>query len=85
MQIVRPAHEQLSDDEVAAALAAVQALLSQEQLAATASAEHDDGWRNSARLAVQKLRPVRTQTAPRWSTIERLRRVVGGQYDVRSF
>ena len=85
MQIVRSAHDQPGDDEVAAALAAVQSLLSQEQLPAAAPPEHDDGWRNSARLAVQKLRPVRTRTVPRWSTIERLRRAVGGRYDVRSF
>lgn len=85
MQIVRPAHEQLSDDEVAAAFAAVQVLLSEEQSPATVPDEGDSGWRSSARLAVQKLQPAKTQTVPRWSTIERLRRAIGGRYDVRSF
>lgn len=85
MQIVQPADGQLSDDEIAAALAAVQALLSEEQRAEAVPDAGDDGWRNSARLAVQHLRPTRTRTAPRWSTIERLRRAVAGRYDVRSF
>lgn len=85
MQTIRAANQQPTDDEVAAALAAVQALLSAEQAEATAGAVASSGWSNSAKLAVQRLRPVKTRTAPRWQTIERLRRTIGGRYDVRSF
>jgi hypothetical protein len=79
------ANEQPTDDEVAAALAAVQALLSAEQSGPQAAPIAPQGWSNSAKLAVQKLRPDKLQTAPRWHTIERLRRAIGGRYDVRSF
>jgi hypothetical protein len=78
------ANEQPTDDEVAAALAAVQALLSAEQ-PGPENAPVAQGWSNSAKLGVQKLRPAKLQTAPRWHTIERLRRAIGGRYDVRSF
>lgn len=84
MQIVESANDQPTDDEVAAALAAVQALLSTEQAQPSATPA-TAGWSNSAKLAVQNLRPDKVQTAARWQTIERLRRAIGGRYDVRSF
>lgn len=85
MQPTQPAIDQPTEDEVAAALAAVQALLSAEQSQPMPVAAVDDGWHNSAKLAVQQVRPARTRIAPRWQTIERLRRAIGGRYDVRSF
>lgn len=85
MQLVLGQDQQLSDDEVAAALAAVQAVLSLEQRAPAAPEPISSGWRNSGRLAVQKLQPAKTSVVPRWQTIERLRKTIGGRYDARSF
>ncbi len=72
-----------ADDEVAAALAAVQLYLAVEY---TTSQPTDipprQQWRESARLVVQGLRPTRTATSLRWNAVERLRRNRGGDYGV---
>jgi hypothetical protein len=60
-----------TEDEVAAALAAVQWYLEEPDERAPAVPV---GWRDSARLAVQHLRPARIALRPAWGTIERLRR-----------
>ncbi len=76
--------ESLDDEEVVAALAAVQAYLAAEleveQQTITDNAA--DRWPDSAKLVVQNLQPMRTPVPPRWSTIERLRRGPGGGYGV---
>jgi hypothetical protein len=76
IQIVSPSEIQPSDDEVAAALAAVQAYLATEQVDIQPVAE-STGWQRSAKLSVQGLRPTRTSVPARWNTIERLRRASG--------
>ena len=63
------------DDELAAALAAVDIVLHAAQPPADiAGSEASADWHSAAKLSVQGLRPARTGVAPRWSTIERLRR-----------
>lgn len=72
------------DDEVVAALAAVEAYLAVEQpaLPQDRAAPADEPWRDSAKLVVQRLQPGRTRTTLRWSTIERVRRDNGGSSGV---
>ena len=67
---------QPTDDEVAAAIAAVQAYLAIEEPSRQPTAE-STGWQRSAKLPVQGLRPARIAAPPRWNTIERLRRASG--------
>ena len=83
MPFVLTTTEHADDDEVAAALAAIQLLLATETQ--PSAPEPRDGWHDSAKLAVQHLRPSRTAVAPRWHTIERLRRTIGGRYSARDF
>jgi hypothetical protein len=66
------------DDELAAALMAVQLVLEAEQTADEPMPAPAAGWQHSAKLTVQGLRPARTATAPVWATIERIRRGGGG-------
>ena len=74
----------LEDEEVVAALAAVQTYLAAELELEQDVVTHTpaDRWHDSAKLVVQSLQPMRTAIAPRWSTIERLRRTAGGRYGV---
>jgi hypothetical protein len=69
-------------DEIVAALAAVQLYLAAEQTAAPALLPSRQQWTESAKLAVQGLRPARTATALRWNAVERLRRHRGGDSGV---
>lgn len=76
--------DQPTEDEAAAALAAIQAYLavSEAPTAEEPAPSGGSGWRHAAKLTVQHLRPIRLATAPRWNTIERLRRAVGGSYGI---
>ncbi len=67
------------DDELAAALAAVQAYLDTQAVPVQPVEDVAEmtGWQRSAKLSVQGLRPTRTESPPRWNTIERLRRASG--------
>jgi len=71
---------QAPDDEIAAAIIAVQMQLDWEATSAPAVPAVTSGWRDAAKLSVQSLRPVKVPTQPRWNTIERLRRSSGGFY-----
>jgi hypothetical protein len=62
------------DDELAAAIAAVEIVLQEAQRPAATEPASGSDWHSSAKLSVQGLRPARTSIAPRWATIERLRR-----------
>jgi hypothetical protein len=78
-----PIMNEPTDDEVAAALAAVQIYLAAEYTASEpASLPSRQQWTESAKLVVQGLRPARTATALRWNAVERLRRNRGGAYGV---
>ncbi len=76
IQVFSSVEIQPTDDEVAAALAAVQAYLAVEQ-PDTLPATESIGWQQSAKLSVQGLRPARTRVPARWDTVERLRRSSG--------
>lgn len=67
-------------EEAAAAIAAITCLLEEEAALATGDAvqQAPAGWRSAARLITQGLIPTRTPVAPRWSSIERLRRAGRG-------
>jgi hypothetical protein len=68
-----------SPEEVAAVLAAVSLVLAEaEQPAPEQPATTHAGWQAAARLTTQGLAPWRSPTAPRWSTIERIRRAGRG-------
>lgn len=71
----------LDEAEAAAAIAAVTCLLD-EELAATQTGARSSaaptGWHDAARLLAQGLTPTRLPVAPRWSSIERLRRAGRG-------
>ncbi|MBP1468662.1 hypothetical protein EYB53_023310 [Candidatus Chloroploca sp. M-50] len=65
----------IDEEEVAAALAVVAAVLESEAAAlAQPGAPAMPGWVVGARLIAQGLRPTRVPAVPRWHTIERLRR-----------
>lgn len=70
----------LDEDEAAAALAAVACLLELEAEVSSAAAQAEPappaGWRDSARLLAQGITPTRLPAAPRWNSIERLRRAI---------
>jgi len=66
-----PNHHAPTEEEVAAALAAVRLYLASP---AVEAGEHRLGWRDSARLASQHVRPGRVSVRPSWRTVERLRR-----------
>ncbi|MCX7789773.1 MAG: hypothetical protein N2378_03960 [Chloroflexaceae bacterium] len=67
-------------EEAAAAIAAITCLLEEEAAFAIGDATQQApaGWRSAARLMTQGLIPTRTPIAPRWSSIERLRRAGRG-------
>ncbi len=67
-------------EEAAAAMAAITCLLEEEAALASGAADEQvvGGWRSAARLITQGLIPTRTPVAPRWSSIERLRRAGRG-------
>ncbi|WP_152541378.1 hypothetical protein [Kallotenue papyrolyticum] len=75
------------DDELVAALAAVEAFLVEEQAALTQAPtyapalEVRPSWQASAKLAAIGLRPARVPP-PRWHTIERYRRAWSGMTGV---
>lgn len=79
IEIQAVADDRLADDEVAAAIAAVRAVLEVERQPPEPAAS--PGWSHAARLDAQGIRPVKLGVAPRWSTIDRLRRAVGGRYN----
>ena len=60
-----------TEDEIAAALAAIQHLLHDPPADAQADRA---GWHDSSRLVILGLRPTRIYVRPSWRTIERLRR-----------
>ena len=60
-----------TDDEIAAALAAVRMYLDSPD---AESQSEPLGWRAAARLETQQVRPARVTVRPSWSTVERLRR-----------
>jgi hypothetical protein len=68
-----PARE--ADEELAAAIIAVDLVLAAEHArpAVPTSPPDREGWRNSARLAALRIAPIRAAPA-RWNTIERIRR-----------
>ena len=70
----------MNEEEAAAALAAVTCLLEEEATAASAAAPEPPraGWRDAASLIAQGLIPTRVPVAPRWGSIERLRRAGRG-------
>lgn len=68
----------VSEEEAAAALAAVTLLLAEEAAGTSETLAAEQPWRGSARLMAQGLTPTRLPAAPRWSTIERLRRAGRG-------
>lgn len=71
----------LEEAEAAAAMAAVACLLDEEAAATAAAAQPQGqtiGWRDAAKLIAQGLIPTRLPTAPRWGSIERLRRAGRG-------
>ncbi len=72
------------DDEVVAALTAVEAYIAAEQPVRLQAEEPRPipAWRDAAKLVVQHIQPGRTATALRWSTIERLGRETGRGYGV---
>lgn len=67
-------------EEAAAAMAAITCLLEEEAALAGGAADEQipAGWRSAARLMTQGLIPTRMPVAPRWSSIERLRRAGRG-------
>jgi hypothetical protein len=73
---------QTPDDELAAAIIAVQLQLGLESTSTSATPAATSGWYAAAKLSVQSLRPVKVPTQPRWNTIERLRRSSGGFYGI---
>lgn len=66
------------EDEVAAVIAAVSCLLTEEGQPAAEQPGQPASWRGATRLISQGLSPTRTATAPRWGNIERLRRAGRG-------
>lgn len=69
----------VSDEEAAAALAAIACLLREEAaVPAAAPAEPPAGWRGAAKLVIQGLTPARPPVAPTWGRVERLRRAGKG-------
>ncbi|NTU81096.1 MAG: hypothetical protein HGA45_17230 [Chloroflexales bacterium] len=71
---------EIDEEEAAAALSAVVCLLEEEAAAASASlpAGRGIGWHETAKLVTQGIIPTRVPIAPRWSSIERLRRAGRG-------
>ena len=67
-----------TDDEVAAALAAIHYVLASETVADDQPTQRAT-WRESGRLLMQDITPARLP-APAWSNIERLRRLRGRTY-----
>ncbi len=70
-------HPRPSDDEAAAALAAIAAYL-QDQESEQTEPVIDWHWLASTRLIVQGLQPTRSPHRPTWGRIERLRRAGSG-------
>lgn len=69
--MTRMSHRPPTDEEVAAALAAIRVLLDPHDAAGPAPV---DGWRASARLLAQRITPMRVRVRPAWNNIERLRK-----------
>lgn len=69
----------MDEEEAAAAMAAVACLLEAEAAAPAAQPpQTSSGWRDTARLITQGLIPTRLAVAPRWGSVERLRRAGRG-------
>ena len=69
-----------TDDELAAALAAIALILEAERgQTGTAREDSSTGWQNSAKLAIQGLQPARTRRL-QWRTVERLRSGTSGGF-----
>jgi hypothetical protein len=79
---MQPNAGQLADDEIVAAIIAVQMFVNDEVSASSDERQADSGWHRSGKLSVQSLRPARLSIPPRWNTIERLRRSIGGLYGI---
>ena len=62
-----------TEDEMVAAIAAIEMLLAEEASASVIDITNRTGWRDAARLATAHLAPSRTPIRPSWHTIERLR------------
>lgn len=68
-----------TEEEAAAILAAVGYLLAEQSASGvTTQAAAAASWSNAAKLIAQGLIPTRMPAAPRWGTIERLRRAGKG-------
>lgn len=68
-----------TDDEAAAAMAAIAAYLQdQESHQTTPTVDGDWHWSASTRLIAQGLQPIRLPIRPAWGRIERLRRAGSG-------
>jgi len=70
----------VSEDEAAAAIAAIACIFEQEAAtsAQPVAGEGRRGWCDAARLVVQGLSPSRPPVAVRWGRVERLRRAGRG-------
>lgn len=73
-----------SDDEVAAAFAAIAIFLSEADSSDNQQLDEPcQRWNDSVKLVTQQMHPARTPARPHWNTVERLRRAQeGGLYGV---
>ena len=70
-------------DELAAAVAAIELFLAQARDPHPEPVVPSTGWRDSAKLAAQRLRPGHFRRGAAWNNIERLRAgTTGGFYGV---
>ncbi len=67
-----------SEEETAAAVAAIMTLLTEENTVIGDQPALPTRWQDSMRLIAQGMSPMRLPVPPRWSTIERLRRAGRG-------
>jgi hypothetical protein len=63
-----------TEDELVAAITAIEMLLAEEATPSVIDITDRTGWRDAARLATAHLAPRRTPIRPSWHTIERIRR-----------
>lgn len=73
--VAAPGSADPTPEEAAAITAAIASLMGGVE---QPPAEPASRWRGSAALIGQGLAPARTPAAPRWATIERIRRAGGG-------
>lgn len=71
----------IEDDEIAAALAAIQCYVEQDRLAAPKSCEKP-AWRVAAALEAQGLRPARHAARSTWGSADRVSRAHHWSYGI---